>query len=339
MGADTDHEPVAGDGAPELSIVIPMHNEENGLDALFARVCSTAEKITQAYEIVCVDDGSTDGTLAALLERRGENNRLKIVELSRNFGKDAALTAGLDHATGDAVVPIDADLQDPPEVIERLHAKWQEGFDVVYAQRSARESDGLVKRMTASLFYRLHNMIAEVDIPHDTGDFRLMDRRVVDVLRNMPERTRFMKGMFAWVGFKQTGVPYRREPRAADKTKWSYWKLWNFAIDGIVSGSTVPLRVWTYTGSMIAACAFFYALFLIGRTLIYGTDVPGYASIMVAVLLLGGVNILALGIIGEYLSRVFAEVQDRPLYLVNKNYGIEPEDQGEPSWKGNSTAV
>ncbi len=328
-----------GAGGPELSVVIPMHNEQNGLAVLFDRLKPVLEDITSDYEIVCVDDGSTDATLAGLIVERQRDERVKIIVLSRNFGKDVALTAGLDHASGRAVVPMDADLQDPPEVIADLHARWQEGYEVVYAQRSARDADSFAKRLTAGLFYRFHNAIADVHIPQNTGDFRLMDRKVVDVLRQMPERNRFMKGMFAWVGFRQTGVEYSRPARAAGETKWNYWKLWNFAIDGIVSGSSVPLRIWTYAGSTIALLAFLYAGFLVVRTAVYGVDVPGYASIMVAVLLLGGINIFALGILGEYLGRIFAEVQNRPLYLINRNYGIGEPARPEDEWKKTSTAA
>lgn len=316
-----------GRGGALLSVVAPMFNEEGGIGAFFERVEPVAERLViplgGGYEIVCVDDGSSDRTLEELAAQRQRNPAIKIVALSRNFGKDIALSAGLDHATGAAVVPIDADLQDPPEVIPELFAKWLEGYDVVFATRASRAGDGLLKRLTASCFYRLHNRLAEVDIPNDTGDFRLMDRRVIDALKRLPERNRFMKGLFAWVGFRQTAVPYQREARAHGSTKWRYWSLWNFAIDGITSSSTWPLRVWSYFGAVISLFAFAFAGYLIVRTLAFGADVPGYASLMVVVLFMGGINLLTLGIIGEYLGRAYMEVKGRPLYLVRESLGFE----------------
>ena len=311
---------------PLLSVVVPMYNEEEGADLFFKRLEPVLKSITADYEIVCVDDGSTDRTLAHLTRHHVRDHRIKVLSLSRNFGKDTALSAGLDHATGQAVVPIDADLQDPPELISRMIAKWREGYDVVYARRSHRDTDDVQKRVTAGLFYRIHNWIADVRIPDNTGDFRLMDRRVVEAVKHLPEKTRFMKGLFAWVGFKQTGVEYRREARAAGTTKWRYWKLWNFALDGITGSSTVPLRLWTYFGAILAAATVCYALWLVGYTMLYGNDVPGYASLMVAVLFLGAVNIFATGILGEYVGRIYTEVRNRPLYLVREMRGIESGD-------------
>lgn len=326
---------------PLLSVVVPMYNERDSLDPFFARVQPVAEELVaplgETYEIVCVDDGSSDGTFEELLEHRARNPAIKVVALSRNFGKDIALSAGLDHASGAAVVPIDADLQDPPEVIPELFAKWLEGHDVVYARRARRDADGPVKRLTASWFYRIHNRIAEIAIPADTGDFRLMDRRVNEALRHLPERSRFMKGLFTWVGFRQTGVEYRRQARTRGASKWRYWRLWNFALDGITSSSTLPLRIWTYAGLSIGLLAFAYAVFLIARTLVMGVDVPGYASLMVVVLFLGGINLLTLGVIGEYLGRVFTEVKGRPLYLVREVHGLESPERREKEWSATST--
>lgn len=319
-----------------LSIVVPMFNEERNVGPFLERIEPVAERLVAplggSYEIICVDDGSTDRTLECLAGQRQRNAAVKIVALSRNFGKDIALSAGLEHATAAAVVPIDADLQDPPELIPELFAKWLEGYDVVFATRASREGDGAVKRLTASWFYRLHNRLADVGIPNDTGDFRLMDRRVAEALRGLPERNRFMKGLFAWVGFRQTGVAYRRQPRAHGTSKWRYWRLWNFALDGITSSSTLPLRMWSYFGAFIALCAFAYAAFLIVRTLILGVDVPGYASLMVVVLFMGGINLLTLGIIGEYLGRAYMEVKGRPLYLVRESHGFDEAGtaQAEP---------
>ena len=319
----------SGDNAPadlDLSVVVPIYNEEDGLDTFFSRVEPVLQSITDQYEIICIDDGSSDSSVAKLAMHRVRDARVKVICLSRNFGKDVALSAGLDHASGRTVVPIDADLQDPPELIRDMYAKWREGFDVVYAKRAARDSDGPVKRLTAQLFYRFHNSMADVKIPSDTGDFRLLDRKVVEALREVPERNRFMKGLFAWVGFRQASVEYAREARAAGRTKWNYWRLWNFALDGIAGSTTVPLRIWTYVGFLISAGAFGYAAYLTVHTLIAGADVPGYASIMVAVLFLGGINIAATGILGEYLGRIFNEVRNRPLYIVREAHGVRDAD-------------
>jgi glycosyltransferase involved in cell wall biosynthesis len=275
------------------------------------------------YEIVCVNDGSKDNTIGCLIEHHHQNPRIKVVNLSRNYGKEIALSAGLDYANGNAVIPIDADLQDPPELIAELVEKWREGYDVVYATRRSRQGESWVKRFTANIFYRTIDGLSQVPIPRNTGDFRLLDRRVVDALKRMPERNRFMKGLFAWVGFKQTSVIYDRPSRYKGETKWNYWKLWNFAIDGITSFSFLPLKVWSYVGLLVAIPSFFYASYLVIRTLIYGIDFPGYASIMVAVLFLGGVQLVSLGVLGEYLGRVYEEVKGRPLYLVRESYGFD----------------
>lgn len=312
----------------EISLVIPMFNEEEGVDYLFDRVEAVLDGIGEPYEIVCVDDGSRDNTLARLVEHSVRNSRIKIISLSRNFGKDVALSAGLNNSTGRCVVPMDSDLQDPPELIVDMYAKKLEGFDVVLAVRSARDTDTFLKRVTARMFYRVHNSVAEIAIPDDTGDFRMMDRRVIEVLRNLPERTRFMKGLFAWVGFTHTSIEYERPERAAGETKFKYWKLWNFALDGITASSTLPLRVWTYTGGIMAVAAISYALYLLVSTLIFGVDLPGYASLMVGISLLGGINILATGILGEYLGRVYVEVRNRPLYVVRETHGLTERRQG-----------
>jgi glycosyltransferase involved in cell wall biosynthesis len=315
-----------------ISVVVPMYNEQDTLNEFFRRVEATLEAITPRYEIICVDDGSSDGTLHRLLDHNRRNPRIKIVSLSRNFGKDAALSAGLDLAEGEAIIPIDSDLQDPPELISDMVRRWRDGFDVVYAKRGAREGETALKRLTARMFYRLHNLVADLGIPEDTGDFRLIDRKVLAALRTMPERTRFMKGLFTWVGFRQTGVEYRRQPRAAGSTKWKYWRLWNFALDGITSSTTLPLRIWTYVGVTIATLSMLYGASLIIRTLLFGRDVPGYASIMAAVLFLGGVNIVATGIIGEYVGRVFNEVRERPLYIIRERRGFGDANYPGEQW-------
>ena len=298
-----------------------MFNEAENLDYFFERVTRVLTKLGLSFEIVCVNDGSRDGTFAGLLAHREKNPAIKVVDLSRNFGKDIALTAGIDHAKGAAVIPIDSDLQDPPELIEEMVKKWREGFEVVYATRRSRQGESIFKRATASLFYKLFASVSDVKMPPNTGDFRLMDRKAVDALMRMPERNRFMKGLFAWVGFKQTAVMYDREKRHAGTTKWNYWKLWNFALDGITGFSSVPLRVWTYIGTFVSLCAFLYALFLIVLKIVYGNNVAGYPSLMVAVLFLGGIQLITLGVLGEYMARIYNEVKGRPLYLVRDKHG------------------
>jgi glycosyltransferase involved in cell wall biosynthesis len=311
-------------------LVVPIHNERAGLDEFFARVLPVLEKLNCSFEIVCVDDGSSDGSLERLLGWREQVPNLKVLSLSRNFGKDIALSAGFEHISGAAAVPIDADLQDPPELIEQMVAQWRAGFDVVYATRARRDGESFLRRVSARYFYRVFDRITDIPIPPDTGDFRLLDRRVVEVLVRLPERTRFMKGLFAWVGFKQTALSFDRPERRTGSTKWTYWGLWNFALDAITSFSSVPLKIWSYVGVGVSIFAFLYALFLVGLTIIRGVVVPGYASIMVAVLFLGGVQLITLGIIGEYLARIYNEVKGRPLYLVRGRWGL---DENRPNGK------
>jgi len=269
-----------------------------------------------------VNDGSRDLTLEKLVTHHRRNPAIKVIDFSRNFGKETALTAGIDHAQGRAVIPIDADLQDPPELIENLVAEWKKGFEVVTAVRKSRLGESWVKRTTASAFYRIIGRMSRVTIPKDTGDFRLLDRRAVDALKRLPERTRFMKGLFAWVGFRQTSVMFDRDQRHMGTTTWNYWKLWNFALDGITSFSVFPLKVWTYIGLSISTFAFAYAVYRIIRTIVHGVEVPGYASLMVVILFLGGIQLITLGVIGEYLARVYEEVKHRPLYLVRERHGF-----------------
>jgi glycosyltransferase involved in cell wall biosynthesis len=314
---------IASASRPQLSVVAPMFNESECLAHFFERLDTTLKPLGLSYEIVCVNDGSRDNTLALLREHRAKNPAIKIVNLSRNFGKDIALSAGIDHARGDAVVPIDSDLQDPPELIAEFVAKWREGFDVVYGTRRTRQGEGWFKRTSANLFYRVIDRMTAIDIPRNTGDFRLMDRRVVDAIGRLPERSRFMKGLFAWVGFRQTAVLYDRQPRHLGVTKWNYWRLWNFAIDGITSFSSFPLKIWSYLGVFIALISIVYGVIRIIRHFIIGIDVPGYDSLMVAILFLGGVQLISLGVIGEYMARVYIEVKGRPLYLVRDLDGFE----------------
>ena len=306
-----------------ISIVIPCYNEQENIDFLLKRLLAVIDKLDLTFEIICVNDGSKDDTLNCLIQHHRINPHIKVINLSRNFGKEIALTAGIDYAIGDAVIPMDADLQDPPELIEQLVAKWHEGYDVVYATRRSRHGESWLKRWSAYAFYQIAQHLSEVPIPLNTGDFRLLDRQVVEALKCMPERTRFMKGLFAWVGFQQTAVFYERTPRYQGSTKWNYWRLWNFALDGITSFSSLPLKIWSYLGIAFSFLAFLYGSFLIIRTLIWGVDVPGYASLIVTILFLGGVQLISLGMIGEYLSRLYQEVKGRPLYLVRDCYGFD----------------
>ena len=302
-----------------LSLIIPMHNEGAGIEALFDRLVLVLEPLNETWEILCIDDGSNDDTLVRLRAAHRTNPRIKYLRFARNFGKEAALSAGLDYAAGQVVIPIDADLQDPPELIPQLVAKWREGYKVVLATRQRREGETWLKRSTAGLFYKVIGRLSRVPIPANTGDFRLLDRQVVEVIRRMPERTRFMKGIFAWPGFPTATVYFDRAPRHAGTTRWNYWKLWQFALDGIFSFTTLPLRVWTYLGLLVSLIAFAYAVILVVRTLVHGVEVPGYASLMVAMLFLGGVQLLSLGVIGEYVGRIYRETKARPLYVVEES--------------------
>jgi len=272
------------------------------------------------YEVVFVNDGSTDRTLERLLQAQDRNPAIRVVDLSRSFGKEAALTAGIDASRGDAVIPIDVDLQDPPEIIPEMVARWKEGYEVVVARRTDRSTDTWAKRVTARMFYRLHNRIAEESIPEDVGDFRLLARPVVRALQSLPERRRFMKGLFAWVGFRTVAVEYIREPRQIGKSKFNGWQLWNLALEAMTSFSTVPLRIWTYLGLIISAASLSYAAFILLRTLIHGVDVPGYASLLVSVLFLGGVQLIGMGALGEYVGRIYQEAKQRPVYIVRATH-------------------
>lgn len=314
-----------------LSIVVPMYNEEAALDGFFGRLQRVLQTVTPSYEIVCVNDGSQDFTLARLRTAASADPRIKIVNLSRNFGKEIALSAGLDHATGDAVIPIDADLQDPPEVIPMMIAKWRAGAKVVLAKRKDRSSDGWLKRVTANGAYWLFSKLTDPKIPQNVGDFRLMDRIVVDAIKRLPERSRFMKGLFAWIGYEPEYVEYDREARSAGETKWNYWKLWNFALDGITSFSSLPLRIWSYLGFGVSLFAMAYLVWTVAKTMIFGLDVPGYASLMSVILFFNGISLIGIGVIGEYLGRIFTEVKARPLYIVAETVGFDAQAQHHPS--------
>jgi len=306
------------DRPPVLSVVVPTYNEAAVIAELHRRLTAVMATLDASWEAIYVNDGSRDATLRTLEAMQRADSRIGVVNLSRNFGKEIATTAGLDHASGDAVIVMDADLQDPPEVIPRLVAAWREGYDMVYAQRRLREGDSWLKKTTAAGFYRVMRNVGEVTLPSNVGDFRLMSRRVVDAVRQLREHHRFMKGLFAWVGFPSVAVVYDREPRGGGDSKWSLWKLWNLAIEGFTSFSVTPLKLATYLGLSVAGFAVVFGAQLIVRTVLFGNPVAGYPSLMAVVLFLGGTQLVTLGIIGEYLGRVFNETKRRPLYLVER---------------------
>jgi glycosyltransferase involved in cell wall biosynthesis len=302
-----------------ISLIVPFYNEGDAVEAFASALLPCLDAIPDTeWEIICIDDGSTDATLVRLAALAGRDARFKIIEFSRNFGKEAALTAGLDFCTGAAIIPIDADLQDPPSLIAPMIAAWREGAEVVLARRIDRVSDGMLKRQTASWFYKLHNMLSKTHIPENVGDYRLMDRLVVEALKKLPERQRFMKGLFAWVGFRSVTIDYVRAGRSAGQSKFSGLALWNFALEGFTSFSTLPLKIWTYLGACSALLTFSYAIFITLRTIIFGISVPGYASLLVAVLFFGSVQLLSIGLLGEYIGRIYIETKQRPGYLVRK---------------------
>lgn len=302
-----------------LAIVVPAYNEAEALPELQQRLAKVVDAMAMEVEVLYVDDGSSDATWPVIEALARQDRRVSGLKLSRNFGKELALTAGLDHVTGriDAAVVIDADGQDPPELIPRLVERWQAGADVVYGVRTRREGEGWLKRATAFGFYRVMGRVSSTPVPPDTGDFRLMSRRVLEALGQLRERHRFMKGLFAWVGYRQEAIEYERDPRSAGSSKFNFWRLWNFALEGITSFSTVPLRLATYFGLVTALVSFCYGAWIIGKTLVLGDSVPGYPSLMTVILFLGGIQLVALGIIGEYLGRLYDESKQRPLYLVD----------------------
>lgn len=301
-----------------ISVVVPAYNEQEVLPEFHRRLAAAMSKLPFRHEIVYVNDGSKDNTLAVMDELRRSDSSVAVLDLSRNYGKEIALSAGLDSASGDAVVVIDADLQDPPELIEEFVKQWQAGYDVVYAKRQVRQGETAVKRATAFLFYRLMQSVSRIQIPEDTGDFRLLSRRAVAALKSLREHHRFMKGLFTWIGYRQIAVPYHRDGRFAGVTKWNYWKLWNFALEGITSFTIAPLRIAMYLGLLVAFGAFAYGAFIIIKTLLYGNPVPGYPSLITVVLFLGGAQLTAIGVLGEYVGRIFNETKQRPLYFVNR---------------------
>ncbi|WP_299818966.1 glycosyltransferase family 2 protein [uncultured Roseibium sp.] len=301
---------------PLLSVIVPVFNEEDVILHFLDATRPVLERSGLKYEYVFIDDGSRDATAAILAQRLKDGLPGRLLGLSRNFGKEAALSAGLEAAKGDIAVIIDADLQDPPELILQMLEGWRAGYDVVYGLRVDRSSDTLMKRSTAGMFYRLFDRLANIEMPANAGDFRLIDRAVIDALLRLPERNRFMKGLFAWVGFPAMALPYERPPRKAGTGKFNYWKLWNFALDGLTGFTTLPLRVWFYGGAFVSLAAFAYAFYLILHVIVSGIDVPGYASLMVALLFFSGVQLLSIGMIGEYIARLFNEAKQRPVYIL-----------------------
>ena len=305
-----------------VSVVIPFLNEQDVLLQLFARLDHVLLQLTGFdFEFICVNDGSTDQTLDHLLTLARSRTDIVVVDLSRNFGKEAALSAGLAVASGDVVIPFDADLQDPPELITAMLEKWSAGYEVVLAKRQDRSTDTYFRRATVRIFYKIHNLVADVPLPEDVGDFRLMDRAVVEALNKLPENCRFMKGLFAWIGFRTITITYRREERSTGRSSFAPWQLWNLALEGITSFSLSPLKVWTYLGLAIACAAMIWGSWIAVRTLVWGVDVPGYASIFVAVLFLGGIQLIGIGMLGEYLGRTYLESKRRPPFVIRKVYG------------------
>ena len=312
---------------PDLSVIVSMYNEEDSLSAFFKGIEKTMANIPQyQYEIVCIDDGSKDKTYELLTKYAKKDNRIKVIKFSRNFGKEYGVMAGLKYCQGRAAIPIDVDLQDPPELIAEFVKKWEEGYDMVYGIRCDRQSDTFLKRWTAKLFYKTYNLMTRSPIPYNAGDYRLIDRKVINAILSLKERNIFMKGVFGWTGFKSIGIKYARQKRFAGCSKWNYWKLWNFALDGITASTTLPLRIWSYLGTLLSLTGIGYALYIIFRTIMHGTDVPGYASLLVFILVLGGIQMIILGILGEYIGRIFIEVKNRPLYIVDEKVNIADED-------------
>jgi len=309
---------------PTLSIVAPAYNEERNLPAFLAAIVPALEAIGETFEIVFIDDGSRDGTLGMLAAAASQDPRIKVVGLARNFGKDIALSAGITHATGRAVIPIDCDLQHPVELIAQFVAKWREGFDMVIGVRTKRDEEGWARRTASQWYYKILKAMTPVEIPPNAGDFRLIDRKIVDVIVKMPERHRFMKGIFAWPGFKVASVDFQAAPRpSATRSTWSFFKLWKFALDGLFSFSTAPLKLWTYVGAVSAAIAFVYGLVTVIQKLFFGIAVPGYASLLIVVLFIGGLLLISNGIQGEYIARIFEEVKGRPLFVVGTKIGFD----------------
>jgi glycosyltransferase involved in cell wall biosynthesis len=308
---------------PVLSIVAPAYNEEKNLPAFIAAIVPALEAIGETFEIIFVDDGSRDGTLGMLAAASSQDPRIKVVGLARNFGKDVALSAGLAHTSGEAVIPIDCDLQHPVELIPAFVAKRREGYDMVLGVRSKRDEEGFLRRSSSRAYYKIMRWMTSVEIPPNAGDFRLIDRKIVDVINQMPERHRFMKGIFAWPGFKVASIEFQANVRANEtRSSWSFFKLWRFALDGLFSFSTAPLKLWTYVGILAALGGFVYGAITVIQKLFFGISAPGYASLLIVVLFFSGLLLISNGIQGEYIARIFEEVKNRPLYVVGKKFGF-----------------
>ena len=305
---------------PKLSIVCPVYNESTVIKLFLETLIPVLQKSGETYEVIFINDGSSDDTLHVLQTAKTQYPTMRIINFSRNFGKEAALTAGLDVSRGDAVIPIDVDLQHPPELILEFLDKWREGYDVVAGKRLSRTGEHPLKKLSARLFYDIHNKISDIEIPSDIGDFRLMSRKVVDAVKQLPENQRFMKGIFAWVGFKTAIVEYYQEERAGGESSFNGWKLWNFALDGITSYSTVPLRIWFYIGIMVSLFSFLLGAAMVIEGLVYGIEVPGYISTITMILFLGGIRLMGIGILGEYIGRLFSEAKRRPIYIIENEY-------------------
>ena len=308
---------------PQLSLIVPLFNEEEMIPVFWDRVEKIVPSFCRDYEYIFVNDGSKDNSLASLKKLAEQYPHVKIISLSRNFGKEAAVTAGLSVSRADAAVILDVDLQDPPELLPLLWEKFQQGYENVYGQREDRSSDSFFKRFSAACFYKVYNCLADYPIPYNTGDYRLMSRRAVEAVLKLPERERFMKGLFSWVGYKSIAIPYRREERVAGKTKWNYWRLWNFALGGLTASTSIPLKLWTYFGLLVSCGAFLFALWTAFKKIIWGNPVSGYTSLMVVILFFSGVQLITLGVLGEYLSRIFSEVKQRPVYLIDEKINLD----------------
>jgi polyisoprenyl-phosphate glycosyltransferase len=309
---------------PTLSLVVPAYNEERNIPAFIAAVVPVLESVGEPFEIIFIDDGSRDGTFGLLAAAASQDSRIKVVGLARNFGKDIALSAGLAHATGKAAIPIDCDLQHPPELIPQFVAKWREGFDMVIGVRSKRDEEGVVRRTLSRTYYKVMRSMTSVEIPANAGDYRLIDRKILDVIARMPERHRFMKGIFAWPGFKVASIEFQANARANDTvSRFSFFKLWRFALDGLFSFSTAPLKLWTYVGLVSAGGAFIYMMITLIQRLVFGVDVPGYASLLIVLLFFNGLLMISNGIQGEYIARIYDEVKGRPLFVVGQTIGFD----------------
>lgn len=317
---------IAGPGT-FISVIVPVFNEEGVIEEFHCRLMQVIDGLDVHAEIIYINDGSTDNTMNIIGQLRKKDANVGILDLSRNFGKEAAITAGLDYANGEAVIIIDADLQDPPELMPEMLHEWENGYEVVYMERRSRTGETIIKKLTARIFYSILARLGSVPIPKNVGDFRLLSRRVVEALRLMPERTRFMKGLFAWVGFHQKGLKYDRDARASGKSKWSYWSLFKFSLEGITSFSTIPLHLASCLGVLAASTAFLYGMWIILKTLLFGESVRGYPSLMVVILFLAGIQLIAVGIVGQYLGRMFIESKQRPLYIIKDFWGVRPAVQ------------